>query len=75
MFHRIIVVGNIHLTGKKLVSVSLFNKVVAPLLINRLQHRCFPLNFTKFLRTTVLQKTSWRLLLEVSQKCSVEYLL
>ena len=28
-----------------------------------LWHRCFPLNFSKFLRTPSLQNTSWRLLL------------
>ena len=37
------------------VGVSFFNKVVdlrpATLLKKRLQHRCFPLDFTKFLRT------------------------
>ena len=29
----------------------------------RLWHRCFPVNFAKFLRTPFLQNTSWRLLL------------
>ena len=30
----------------------------------RLWHRCFPVNFTKFLRTPFLQNTSGRLLLD-----------
>ena len=47
---------------------SLFiNKVAglrpATLLKKRLWHRCFPVNFAKFLRTPFLQNTSWRLLL------------
>ena len=35
----------------------------ATLLKNRLWHRCFPMNFTKFLRTLFLQNSSGRLLL------------
>ena len=31
----------------------------ASLLKKRLQHRCFPVNFAKFLRTSFLQSTSW----------------
>ena len=30
----------------------------------RLQHKCFPVNFAKFLRTSCLQNTSGRLLLD-----------
>ena len=41
---------------------SLFNKVTGLLacnfLKNRLQHRCFPVNIVKFLRTPFLQNTS-----------------
>ena len=37
----------------------------ATLLIKRLWHRCFPVNFAKFLRTCSLQNTSGRLLLNV----------
>ena len=33
----------------------------------RLWHRCFPVNFVKFLRTPFLQNTSGRLLLKISQ--------
>ena len=34
----------------------------ATLLKKRFWHRCFPVNFAKFLRTPFLQNTSWRLL-------------
>ena len=51
---------------------SLFNKVnnnkglrPATLLKKRLFHRCFPVNFAKFLRTPFLQSTSRRLLLDM----------
>ena len=37
----------------------------ATLLKKRLWHRCFPVNFTKFLRTPFLQSTSGRLLLNL----------
>ena len=33
----------------------------ATLLKSRFRHRCFPVNFVKFLRTSFLQNTSWRL--------------
>ena len=50
------------------VPESLFNKVAGPipatLLKKRFRHRSFPVNFMKFLRTTFLQKTSGRMLLE-----------
>ena len=38
----------------------------ATLLKKRFWHRCFPVNFAKFLRTTFLQNTSGRLLLFLS---------
>ena len=43
--------------------VSFFNKVARPatLLKNRLWHRCFPVNFAKFLWTPFLRNTSGRL--------------
>ena len=47
-------------TGKHLYQ-SLFFKKVAGL---GLWHRCFPVNFAKFLRTPFLQNTSGRLLLK-----------
>ena len=37
----------------------------ATLLKKRLWHRCFPVNFVKFLRTPFLQNTSGRLLLKL----------
>ena len=46
------------LTGKHLCQSLFFNKAAglrpAALLKKRLWHRCFPVNFTKFLRTTFL---------------------
>ena len=46
-----------------------FNKVAglrpATLLKKRLWHRCFPVNFVKFLRTPFLQNTFGRLLLKI----------
>ena len=54
-------------TGKHLCQSLFFNKVAglrpATLLKKRLWHRCFPVNFAKFLRTPFLQNTSGRLLL------------
>ena len=53
-------------TGKHLCQSLFFNKVAdlrpATLLKKRLWHRCFPVNFVKFLRTPFLQNTSERLL-------------
>ena len=58
----------IKFTGKHLCRGLFFNKVenlrLATLLKTRLRHRCFPVNFVKFLRTPFLQNTSERLLLE-----------
>ena len=54
------------------VSESLFNKVArlrpATLIKKKLWHKCFPVNFAKFLRTPFLQNTPWRLLLRISIK-------
>ena len=53
--------------GKHLCKSLFFNKVAglrpASLLKKRPWHRCFPVNFAKFLRTPFLQNTSGRLLL------------
>ena len=53
-------------TGKHLCRSLFFNKVAglrpANLLKKRLWHRCFPVNFVKFLLTPILQNTSGRLL-------------
>ena len=49
-------------TGKYLCQSLFFNKLAdlrpATLLKKRLWHKCFPVNFTKFLRTPFLQNTS-----------------
>ena len=47
-------------TGKRLCWSLFFNEVAglpATLLKKRLQHRCFPVNFVKFLATPFLQNT------------------
>ena len=55
-------------TGKRLCQSLFLNKVAglkpATLLKKRLWHRCFPVNFLKFPKTSFLQNTSRRLLLE-----------
>ena len=54
-------------TGKHLCQVLFYNKVAGPepatLLKQRLWHRCFPMNFAKFLRTPFLTEHFWWLLL------------
>ena len=54
-------------TEKHLCQSFFFNKVAGlrpeTLLKKRLWHRCFPVNFEKFLRTTFLQNNSGRMLL------------
>ena len=42
-----------------------FTNFPATLLKKILRHRCFPVNFVKLLRTTILQNTSGPLLLRV----------
>ena len=51
--------------GKHLRQSLFFNKIAgtATLLKKRLLHRCFPVNFAKFLKIPISQKTSGRLLL------------
>ena len=46
-------------TGEYLCQSLFFNKATS------LRHRCFPVNFSKFLRTPFLQNTSWQLLLHM----------
>ena len=63
------VLGNFtKFTGKHLYQSHFFNKVAslrpATLLKKRLWHRCFPMNFAKFLKTPFLQNISRRLLLQ-----------
>ena len=54
-------------TGKHLCQSLYFNKVaglrLATLLKKRLWHRCFPVNFAKFLRTPFLTEHLWWLLM------------
>ena len=45
------------------------------LLKKRLWHRCFPVNFVKFLRTPFLQNTPGRLLLNFSPIAVIHYML
>ena len=56
-------------TGKHLCQSLFFNNVAGPrpvtLLKKRLWHRCFPVNFVKFLRTPFYIKHIWWLLLQV----------
>ena len=53
-------------TGKRLCQSPFFNKVAglrpATLLKKRLWDRCFPVNFTKFLKTPFFTELLWRLL-------------
>ena len=62
-------------TGKQLCQSLFFDKVAglraATLLKKRLWHRCFPLNFAKFLRTPFLQNPSGRLHFAHTQPCSI----
>ena len=44
--------------------------IPAALLKQRIWHRCFPVNFVKFLRTPFLQNTTGRLLLNTYSRCS-----
>ena len=50
-------------TGKHLCQSLFFNKVAAlrpaTLLKKRLWHRCFPVNFAKFLRTAFIKEHLW----------------
>ena len=56
-------------TGKHLCQSLFLNKVEglrpSTFLKKRLRHRCFPVNFPKFLRTPFLQNTSGSLLLKL----------
>ena len=62
-------------TGKQLCQSLFFNKVAglrpATLLKKRLWHRCFPVNFAKFLRTPFLvEHLRWLLLIIPMRKAS-----
>ena len=62
------------LTGKHLCKSLFFNKDPRPatLLKKRLWHRCFPLNFVKFLRTSFFIEHFWWLLPSVLFKCRAD---
>ena len=63
VFYKKGVVRNlVNIAGKHLRQGLLFNKVAGL----RLWHRCFPMNFAKFLITPVLQNISGRLHLTVN---------
>ena len=71
LFYKIGVLKNFAIfTGKQRRSSLCCNKVAGLRLANlfkkRLWHRCFPVNFAKFLRTTFLQNTSERLFQYIS---------
>ena len=68
-FCRFSMTGETRQTGplQKEPSVGIPSKSLRPatLLKKRLWHRCFPVKFTKFLRSSFLQNTSGRLLLNL----------
>ena len=58
-------------TGKHLCQSLFFNKVAGAscnVIKKRLWHRCFPVNFAKFLRTPFSQNASGRLLLSLPEQ-------
>ena len=59
-------------TGKYFVLESYFNKI-AGFVKRRLQHRCFPVNIRKCLRTTTSKNNCKRLLLKVLYKTFYTY--
>ena len=70
MFCKNVVLKNFTKFTRKHVFQSLFfNKVAdlrrATLLKKKLWHRCFPVNFVKFLRRSILIEHCWWLLLEI----------
>ena len=50
---------------QSLFLIKLQNSRPATLLKKRLWHKCFPVNFVRFLRTPFSQSTYWRLLLDL----------
>ena len=61
-------------TGKHLSQSLFFNKVASfSLWKERLWHRCFHVNFVRFLRTPFLQNTSGRLLLSLWEDLTFHY--
>ena len=67
-------------TGKHMCQSLLFNKVAGPrpatLIKKRLWHRCFPVNFAKFLRTSFsIEHLGWLLLRDLRGLEVMQYLL
>ena len=65
-------------TGKHLCHSLFFNKIAdlgpAILFKKRLWHRCFPVNFVKFLRTPFYTEHLWWLLLQWTElKCKTDF--
>ena len=64
-------------TGKHLCQSLFFNNVAglrpATLLKKRLWHRCFPVNFLKFLRTLFFTEHLWWLLLQLLSQLSTHW--
>ena len=59
--------------AKNLYQSLFFNKVAGTLLKKRLWHKCFPVNFVKFLRTPSFMKhLPWWLLLHVPIAIEIE---
>ena len=75
VFWKKVVLSNFSkFTGKHLCQSLFFNKAAGfSLWKERLWHRCFYVNFVKFLRTTFLQNTSGRLLLSLWEDRSFQY--
>ena len=64
---------NIH--TKATVLESLFNKVAGIRLQKRLEHRCFPVNIAKFLRTAFVIEHLWCLLLKRTPSLSYLFII
>ena len=66
VFYKKVILKNFtKFTGKQHLCQSLLLNKVAGLRPKRLCHRCFPVNFAKFLRTPFLQNTFGQLLLKL----------
>ena len=66
-------------TGKHMCQSLFLNKIAglrpATLLRNRLWHRCFPVNFAKFLRTSFIIEHLWCLLLNPVTDRNVNFMI
>ena len=64
---------NFNIVTRKHLWWSLFSVFGVNFIKKRLQHRCFPVNITKILKTLILEKTSKRLLLLDLSKKAIGY--